>query len=319
MKRCLSALLAVLLLLPAAIPAAAAFSDVTYDHWASSYINRASGKGWVKGMGGDWYGPELSVTAAEFFIMIANAFFPGELSPQSEGEVWYTPVWSMAQSMNLQEGTAVQTIEQLTVPLARQDMAQIIYNVLSAKGLPLPQDSGNTFADGEDISPDCRSAVSACAALGIINGTGQNCFAPLASMTRAEAAVVLCRMEDTLYSLEVIRLVNEERAKEGLNPVVPDPVLMSAAQIRTVEIGELFSHTRPNGQSCMTVLTDLGVDPNFYIRHGENIAEGYGSPEAVMNAWMNSAGHRMNILTDAFTFIGVGCIDGRWVQMFGTT
>lgn len=317
MKRFLSALLAVLLLLPATLSAAAAFSDVAYDHWASDYINRASSQGWVKGMGGDYYGPELPATAAEFFSMIANAFFPGDLPAQAEGEVWYAPVWSMAQTLKLQDGTSVQAAEQLTAPLARQDMARIICNVLSAKGFPLPQDSGSTFADWEDISPSCRSAVSVCAAFGILNGTGQNQFSPLASMTRAEAAVVLCRIADALSAIEVIRLVNAERAREGLNPVAPDPVLMEAAHIRAVEIKESFSHTRPNGQSCMTVLDDLGVDPYSYTRSGENIAAGYGTPEDVMEGWMNSAGHRMNILTDAYTLIGVGRVGNSWVQIFG--
>lgn len=316
MKRCLSALLVVLLLLPVLATAAGAFSDVPYNGWASSYINRASSQGWVKGIGGDRYGPDLSVNAAEFFTMVANAFFPDELAAQPKGEVWYAQVWAMAQTLGLQNGSSIEDKEQLTVPLARQDMAQIIYNVLAAKGLPLPQDSDKTFADWEEISPDCRSAVAVCAELGILNGI-RGSFVPRNSMTRAEAAAVLCRLADALFPVEVTRLVNIERAKEGLRPLTLDPVLTAAARIRAEDLQVLFSHTRPNGESCMMALAEVGADPYSYIRSGENIAAGFGSPEAVMNGWMNSPGHRSNILTGAFTLIGVGYQNGKWVQMFG--
>ena len=78
-----------------------------------------------------------------------------------------------------------------------------------------------------------------------------------------------------------------------------------------------FSHTRPNGASCFTALTEAGVS---YARAGENIAYGQSTPEAVVQSWMNSSGHRANILSSSFTSIGVGCtvVNGTayWAQLF---
>lgn len=114
---------------------------------------------------------------------------------------------------------------------------------------------------------------------------------------------------------EVIRLVNEERAKEGLPALQTNDAINGAAQVRADELPTLFSHTRPDGTTCFTALDDAGIR---YGAAGENIAGGYGSPEHVVNGWMNSEGHRANILNESFTTIGVGYhSSGRyWVQLF---
>ena len=113
---------------------------------------------------------------------------------------------------------------------------------------------------------------------------------------------------------EVLALVNAERAKNGLSPLTLDTELTSNANIRAKEIVEQFSHMRPNGESWDTAVTVKWS----YI--GENIAMGYPTPEAVMNGWMNSDGHRKNILNGDFTKIGIGvCSSGGamyWVQLF---
>ena len=120
------------------------------------------------------------------------------------------------------------------------------------------------------------------------------------------------------YARQVAKLVNEERAKAGLHPLSFDAELASAAQIRANEIKTSFSHTRPDGRKFSTVLTDNGIR---FTGAGENIAWGQKSPEHVMEAWMNSDGHRANILNAKFTKIGVGQYRdaaGRnyWVQLF---
>lgn len=120
------------------------------------------------------------------------------------------------------------------------------------------------------------------------------------------------------YAAEVVRLVNEERAKEGLSALTVDASVQAAAQVRAVEIKSAFSHTRPNGSSCFTALGEQGVS---YRGAGENIAYGQSSPEAVMKTWMNSQGHRANIMSEKYTKIGVGCYrdaNGRyyWTQFF---
>lgn len=122
---------------------------------------------------------------------------------------------------------------------------------------------------------------------------------------------------DTSYAAQVLRLVNAERAKYGLSSLTYDATLAKAADIRAVEIKSLFSHTRPNGQSCFTVLDEIGYS---YRGAGENIAYGQRSAEEVMTAWMNSEGHRANILGENYTHIGIGVYESGgviyWSQMF---
>lgn len=105
------------------------------------------------------------------------------------------------------------------------------------------------------------------------------------------------------YAAEVVRLVNAERAKVGLSALMVDSAANAAAQVRAREIVSNFSHTRPSGASCFTALREAGVN---YRGAGENIAYGQPSAQAVVNAWMNSPGHRANILNAQFTSIGVG-------------
>ncbi len=122
---------------------------------------------------------------------------------------------------------------------------------------------------------------------------------------------------ESSYVNEVLRLVNRERAANGLPAVSLDRSLCDAAQIRATEIKSSFSHTRPDGSSCFTVLSQLGIN---YGGAGENIAYGQSSPSEVMTAWMNSAGHRANILNASFTKLGVGVYSSGgtlyWAQMF---
>lgn len=117
---------------------------------------------------------------------------------------------------------------------------------------------------------------------------------------------------------QVVRLVNEERAKAGLSAVQMQTDLTQAANIRAKEIKQQFSHTRPDGRSYSSVLTDQGIS---YRMSGENIAYGQKDANVVMEGWMNSSGHRANILNGNFTKIGVGLYEDEsgvkhWVQLF---
>lgn len=116
----------------------------------------------------------------------------------------------------------------------------------------------------------------------------------------------------------VASLVNAARRDAGLSELELDADLCAAAQARAQEIAQSFSHTRPDGSSCFTILEEFGVS---YRAAGENIAMGQRTPEEVMDGWMNSSGHRANILNGTFTSIGVGYyVDGagaaHWVQIF---
>lgn len=124
--------------------------------------------------------------------------------------------------------------------------------------------------------------------------------------------------ENLSFAEQVVKLVNEERTKAGLSEVTLDKNIEAAALIRAKEIETSFSHTRPDGRSFSTVLTDNGIT---YRGSGENIAWGQRSPEEVMKGWMNSDGHRANILNKNFKNIGVGYYQdengvNHWVQLF---
>ena len=120
------------------------------------------------------------------------------------------------------------------------------------------------------------------------------------------------------YAQEVMRLVNIERANAGLPALQMDAQLSAAAAVRAQEIDVSFSHTRPDGTSCFTVLKEMGIT---YRACGENIAKGSPTPARVVEGWMNSAGHRANILNRNFTTIGVGVYEDaagvmHWAQLF---
>ncbi|MCD8119325.1 MAG: SH3 domain-containing protein [Lachnospiraceae bacterium] len=99
------------------------------------------------------------------------------------------------------------------------------------------------------------------------------------------------------YSEEVVRLVNVERAKENLPALGTDSLLTEAAMIRAEEVATLFAHTRPDGTKCFTVLSQVG---RGYTEAGENIDAYSRTPEMAMEDWMNSTGHRGNIMDQPF-------------------
>ncbi len=120
------------------------------------------------------------------------------------------------------------------------------------------------------------------------------------------------------YSQEVLRLVNAERAKANVKPLKLSKDLCNAADIRAKEIERYFSHTRPNGTKFSTLLPS-----NIQNRAGENIAAGSATPQEVVNQWMNSPGHRQNILDSRYHSLGVGYFKSPdseyiyyWVQIF---
>lgn len=115
------------------------------------------------------------------------------------------------------------------------------------------------------------------------------------------------------FAEEVLMYVNEARAANGLSALQLDPLLNEASEVRAKEVNTKFSHTRPNGTNCFTVLSEFGI---VYNSCGENIAIGFNDAKAVVNAWMNSSGHRANILNPNFKFMGIGKSGTGWGQLF---
>ena len=125
---------------------------------------------------------------------------------------------------------------------------------------------------------------------------------------------------DISLQKKVISIVNQNRKKQGLEALTMDEKLMKAAQDRAKELTKSFSHTRPNGTSCFTIFEKYKITP---MASGENIAAGQRSAADVMDSWMNSQGHKENIMNNKFKKIGVGLVivpndmySYYWVQMF---
>lgn len=119
------------------------------------------------------------------------------------------------------------------------------------------------------------------------------------------------------YEEEVVRLVNVERAKYGLSALKINWELSRVARYKSQDMHDnnYFSHTSPTYGSPFDMMKSFGIS---YRTAGENIAKGYTNPQAVVTGWMNSSGHRANILNSSFTQIGVGYVasGNYWTQMF---
>lgn len=119
------------------------------------------------------------------------------------------------------------------------------------------------------------------------------------------------------YESEVIRLVNVIRSQNGLKPLATNWELSRVARYKSQDMADkkYFSHTSPTYGSPFDMMRSFGI---YYRTAGENIAYGQRTPKEVVDAWMNSSGHRANILNASYTQIGVGFVSNSyyWTQMF---
>ncbi|AZK48131.1 CAP domain-containing protein [Paenibacillus lentus] len=121
--------------------------------------------------------------------------------------------------------------------------------------------------------------------------------------------------EAASFAAQVVDLVNKERAKAGLKPLATQADLANMAAVKAADMRKngYFDHQSPTYGSPFDMMKQFGIT---YKYAGENIAKGQRSPAEVMNAWMNSEGHRKNIMSANFTNIGVAYDNGYWVQVF---
>lgn len=134
--------------------------------------------------------------------------------------------------------------------------------------------------------------------------------APASALTYVKIKV----SENYKYAFQVLQLVNKERKAYGLQPLKMDKGLLETAMLRAAENVLYYSedHLRPENTYCFTANNDMTA---------ENCCAGVSSPKYAMQSWMNSPGHRANILSEDVISIGVGCVkyegDYYWVQDFG--
>lgn len=118
----------------------------------------------------------------------------------------------------------------------------------------------------------------------------------------------------------ILEKVNAARAGEGLAALELDPVLCQAARVRAAECEKSFSHTRPDGTKYKTAIAEAGISSSYT---GENVATGYTTADQAVTGWLNSEGHRANIMNDRFTKIGIAVKKNNnqyggytWEQLF---
>lgn len=180
-----------------------------------------------------------------------------------------------------------------------------------SRRFPLKSERGAAYSSGSE-------AIAEVAPDGTITAKKPGTVRLTAASGGSSVEVTLYVLEEerpyyTENEWEVLKLVNSARMKSGKRPVSMARNLQKAAHVRAYEQMLLYSHTRPDGSDANTVFDELGID---YRGMGENIAMGQSTPSVVMDSWMNSSGHRENILKTAYVHIGIGEKNKRWVQMF---
>ncbi|MFE4351475.1 CAP domain-containing protein [Peribacillus butanolivorans] len=123
--------------------------------------------------------------------------------------------------------------------------------------------------------------------------------------------------ELSAFEQQVVKLTNAERAKQGLAALKIDTELSKVARLKSQDMKDknYFDHNSPTYGSPFDMMKKFGIS---YTSAGENIAQGQKTPEEVVEAWMNSQGHRENIMNSSFTHIGVGYVESGnyWTQQF---
>lgn len=215
-------LLLTLIMIFSVLPTASAatpsptFSDVPTSHWAYQYIERASDKGWVTGVGNGRYDPEGAVSNAQFMTMLARAFY-GDYADKiaanvSNDDYWWVPYAQTAWDKELLPGTQVGTeydaapywTEEgcIPSPISRYDMAYMMSNLMANYGTAATeaqkQAAQTKIGDWSKVPDWYKDAVANVYALGIIAGNSDGCFGGDSSMTRAQAAVVMCRLDEAI-------------------------------------------------------------------------------------------------------------------------
>lgn len=163
-----------------------------------------------------------------------------------------------------------------------------------------------------------KNIISVIAALSLALGAASGAFAVTKASAPTSASAISATSDDlSKYAAEIAELVNKERKANDLNELKFSAKLSESATVRANELPKSFSHTRPDGSSCFTAIKENNIT---YRSAAENIAYGQKNPEEVMNAWMNSSGHRANILNSEMEYLGVGVayINGTyyWSQFF---
>ncbi len=317
-----------------------AVTDIS-GHWAQSEIASFIEKGFIGGYEDNTFRPNNQITRAEF-VTIFNKFFgltntSGKVFSDTTNH-WAKDSIDIAVTNGITNGLSA-TMFGPNDPLTREQAATMISNYLK-----LADTNHNTisaFKDVASISSWAKDSVEGIVENGYMGGYSDSTFKPTNNITRAEAVVTLNRLDggslatppttttpDTTTSAysafqdEVLRLTNIERVKVGAVALQANTKLSEVATLKSEDMinNNYFSHSSPVYGSPFEMMASFGLT---FSKAAENIAWGQRTPEEVVTAWMNSEGHKKNILNGDYTHIGIGVAkdsSGRyyWTQMFMT-
>ncbi len=271
-KKFISLMLALALCLGLAVPVSAAgFSDVPASHWAYEQINQAVADGIVGGYADGTFKPAAPVSYAAFSLMLARAFYSGELAADGGTQAGEAV---MNRHNILRDTGRMSSSSGSNLP--REDMAQCMYNLLLDKGAKVPPDteyvkSIGSMSDFQNINPNCRRAVMVCYTIGLLGGLGDGSFAPQNSMNRAQAAVVIGRLRD--YVQDSGGTAGVVEIPSGPEPKAP-PVTEPAANPPVVtELPEFKLLPGENVQQMMTRVMANVTYTTGYLSNGQPITE----------------------------------------------
>lgn len=317
-----------------------AVTDIS-GHWAQSEIASFIEKGFIGGYEDNTFRPNNQITRAEF-VTIFNKFFgltntSGKVFSDTTNH-WAKDSIDIAVTNGITNGLSA-TMFGPNDPLTREQAATMISNYLK-----LADTNHNTisaFKDVASISSWAKDSVEGIVENGYMGGYSDSTFKPTNNITRAEAVVTLNRLDGgslatppttttpdittSAYSAfqdEVLRLTNIERVKVGAVALQANTKLSEVATLKSEDMinNNYFSHSSPVYGSPFEMMASFGLT---FSKAAENIAWGQRTPEEVVTAWMNSEGHKKNILNGDYTHIGIGVAkdsSGRyyWTQMFMT-
>lgn len=316
---------------------ASTFTDLESVPWAEDEINFLYDEGIINGYDEYRFGPLDYITRGQAAMMLVKALYPNEQArkidyfPDVAQDKYYSNAVNVAYEKNIITGYLDQTFRPES-DITRAGAAAMIDRAFQI-------DRGDRDTHFIDKLGWAEENILDLATNGIITGYPDGTFKQNKTISRAEFAVILARAinpsfiekievtppqdwDISSFEMEVVELTNKERIKQGLNPLIMDKELSRVARMKSQDMidNEYFDHNSPRYGSPFEMMLREGIR---FSMAAENIAAGYSTPESVVQGWMNSPGHRANILKSELTHIGVGFAEGGsyryyWTQMFMT-
>lgn len=303
--------------------------DIKSTDWFNKDVTMLINLGGISGYPDGTFKPNSEMTKAEFVKTLISSL--GYNNIVKTGTHWASGYMDKAEKLHIINKELFKDIDK---PISRFDMARIISNTLTYKKETSPTNLSDYQSLIKDLHQIKDSSLMDCVlesyVKGIVSGYPDGSFSGDKTLTRAEASSVIVRIlnkelrqvpklsANITFESEVLKLVNLERKKAGLPQLVSSKSLDSAAKLKSEDMGinNYFEHESPNYGSPFKMMDKLGIK---YKAAGENIAKGYKTPEAVVKGWMDSPGHRANILNTHFSKMGIGIYFGTstyWTQLF---